>query len=180
MISFQYHMLDKYYIPIIKYACQTCDAFGLTFHRLRPLKDNVLQIVEKEIYEKLLPYLIKNTFDETPWNREWGCVFTIYKSCTQTASILSKVGRITNWFAYYGEEQKRDLPWANMDMPEDLSFFRKNKVWLRTVMHEEIAYISNDTKEDVEFFKQLGMRAYYSDNAGDTFPVNYNLYRIIK
>ena len=46
------------------------------------------------------------------------------------------------------------------NMPEDICFYRKGKLWFATISHEKIAFMINVEKEDIVFFEENGIKIY--------------------
>lgn len=47
-----------------------------------------------------------------------------------------------------------------INMPEDICFYRNEKLWFATVSHERLAYIFDAGKEDLVFLSEKEIRAY--------------------
>jgi hypothetical protein len=46
------------------------------------------------------------------------------------------------------------------ELPEDLCFYRNGSHWFATISHEETAFLTGATAEDLAFFKENGIRMY--------------------
>ena len=40
------------------------------------------------------------------------------------------------------------------DVPEDICFYRNDKLWFATVTHEKLSFMQNPTKQDLAFLKE--------------------------
>lgn len=47
-----------------------------------------------------------------------------------------------------------------INMPEDICFYRNGKLWFATVSHEKLAFIFDAKKEDLKFFLKKGIKVY--------------------
>lgn len=48
------------------------------------------------------------------------------------------------------------------NLPEDISFYKGNTIWIATVSHEKLAFLYNPSESDLEFLKKRGIKYYYT------------------
>lgn len=127
----------------LKYAFRTCDSFALLFEADRPYKEGYVEASEP-IHEELKKYLIKQ---HSPASRFYlyipkGHILNIYSCNKQTKNIILS---IESNFIY------------NIEYPEDIKFYRNNKLWFDSIYHENIFDIFFATDEDIKFLKELNV-----------------------
>ena len=73
---------------------------------------------------------------------------------TQRYNYLSKV-----FFVLPNQKLKNFLSlnlfenWVFPNLPEDIIIYKNHNIWLETISHENIIWIHNESKEDIEFLK---------------------------
>lgn len=135
------------YERFIDYALAHTDAFmfvGCNYYNSRIYKTHV-----KPFIKELQPYAIKRRHDpQWPGTVQAGTdryqrTIYFYRSDPNAAAVLKSAGRIFGWvYPYY---------------PEDLAFFRQGYCWMASVAHEEYLWFYRETKEDLTFFRSLGV-----------------------
>ena len=50
--------------------------------------------------------------------------------------------------------------WNGHTLPEKLCFYRNLTIWFSSIFHEELCFIHNETKKDIEFLENHNI--YYS------------------
>lgn len=142
-IIIKYDYLIKNCDKFLKYAFRTCDSFALLFRADRPYKEGYVE-ASQEVHLELKKYLIKQ---HPPSSRFYeriqkGHILNQYHCNRQTKDIILSLNNI---FDYNYEEY----------LPEDIKFYRNNKLWFRSVSHERMAAIDNATEQDLIFLDQL-------------------------
>lgn len=44
--------------------------------------------------------------------------------------------------------------WTFPNLPEDIIIYKNHRIWLETISHENIIWIHNESKDDIEFLKR--------------------------
>jgi len=105
---------------------------------------------EIKLLEELRPYLLK-----VIKSCHWFCYYVpernimeiqLFRACPETKKILRD--HFNRYFYVENELQKSELP-------EDVSFFRQNKLFMGTVMHEGMCYVYPPTEESAAEFMQI-------------------------
>lgn len=52
--------------------------------------------------------------------------------------------------------------WTFPDLPEDIIIYKNRSIWLETISHENIIWIHNESKEDINFLKSKNI-SYYKE-----------------
>ena len=134
----------------IDYAIKTCDSFCLV---INDDQTEFLYGADKEAYDKIVsdlePYLIKKVYFRTTNSPYTGSffrdgAFCWYRCCPQTKEILLRKPDSFDWI-------------VRENAPEELCFFRGEKVWYVCVAHEGEEWLENITESDIEYFKTFGV-----------------------
>ena len=136
------------YNKLIRYSLETCDAF--MFVCCNYYNSGIYKKEVKPFVKDFQPLAIKRRHDPqwpgtTTSDQGGKYKFNInFYRCDESAyDLLIKPGNIFGWeYPHY---------------PENLCFFREGYVWLSTVAHERMLWIEGQTKQDIKFFKQLGV-----------------------
>ena len=94
-------------------------------------------------------------------------VLNVYRCCKGSREVLLKVKNITNFYSIMTA------------LPEDFHFLRKNEAWLVTVMHENLAYICNETQEDIKFFQELNIPITVYNKSKTSWHAEYDINKAI-
>lgn len=142
-IIIKYDYLIKNCDKFLKYAFRTCDSFALLFEADRPYKEGYVE-ASQEVHLDLKKYLIKQ---HPPSSRFYeriqkGHILNQYHCNRQTKDIILSLNNI---FDYNYEEY----------LPEDIKFYRNNKLWFSSVSHERTAVIDNATEQDISFLIEM-------------------------
>lgn len=133
---------NNQYIRFINYAVKKCDSFSIT--KFKDIKydcsiDNALleltQVNDsKAKYNKLINY-------------RSGLKILEFLINDKSKKYLISVNGLYEWKAplYY----------------EDLTFYKNQKIWLRSITHEKIAFINIEFKEDINYL-QNELNIYFS------------------
>lgn len=146
MIEIYTEPKGKIYEKLIEYAMQTTDAFMFVCCNYY----NSKQYAQKaaKMRKQLAPLSIKRRHNPK-WpgtiinSDKYNYNICFYHSHSMAVPVLKEPGH--------------SFGWIYPDFPEDLAFFRKGSCWMTTVAHEEMLWFTNETKEDVEFLKSLGL-----------------------
>ena len=151
-IYLKYEDVVNNYQSVIKYLCRTSNIFTLTPIIRKPYS----QMPPSYKYsDELQPFATKYLFYKsewlvdflTPWKHQ---IMAVYRCCKQSRDELLKIPNIF-------------LP-DECGAPEDLCFYRDDKLWFATISHEKICFCIGLTDNDIEFFKENGMLI---NNTGD-------------
>lgn len=55
-------------------------------------------------------------------------------------------------------EANRLFQWNLTDLPSDICFYKNGKIWLESIAHEEICDIYTGDKEEIDYFKKIGLK----------------------
>lgn len=135
---------------LLKYLIKNSDSFSVTAVIKKPYS----QLPPIFNYDKQLkPFVIKYIFDRKDWPVDFlgtlkHQIMVVCRSCKESREELLKMPNIF-------------LP-IEHDMPEDICFYRNEKLWFATISHEKMAFLVNATKEDIMFFQDNRILIYDS------------------
>ena len=138
---------DKKYRTFIDYAINSCDSFSLVFEKC---ENDTSQYTFMETYFSLCDNIIKK---ETIYlHPDTGTSFEnadilYFEFNSQTGAFLKNADGIYNW--------------NGKQLPEELCFYRNNKIWFSCTCHERLLRIGNETNEDIDFFKSHKIKYCY-------------------
>ena len=133
--------LDKRnYKLFVDFASRTCDYMSLVFEK--DSFDNN-QYMFREEYFLISECLIK---------KNSVIVHPSTGSCFENAEIL--FFKLKPSVTSFLKRANNIYDWDGMSFPEELCFYRKNKVWFTCIYHERILHVHNETHDDLEFFKK--------------------------
>ena len=144
-VYLKYENIVNNYQSVIKYLSRTSDFFTFTPIISAPYS----QMPPSFKYSNgLQPFAIKYLFYKsewlvdflTPWKHQ---IMAVYRCCKQSRDELLKIPNIF-------------LP-NEFGAPEDICFYRDDKLWFATISHEKICFCIGLTDKDIKFFKENGM-----------------------
>ena len=99
--------------------------------------------------DKLRPYAMRYIFQEKDWlvdflGKSRHQIMVVCHCCKGSRNELLQISNVF-------------LPVENIT-PEDICFYRNNKLWFATISHEKIAFVVDATNEDIAFFRENGIR----------------------
>ena len=136
----------KNYRSFLKKAFAYSDFFSVSVFKSVHRKN--LQHSYFEFLEKVEPFRVLREFKELPQHYERGQKFLIYELNDQTKKILLDA---TDGLYH----------WLIPNLPEDLSFFRHNKVWFNSITHAGIAAIVNWDEQLLVDFSEYKLHEEY-------------------
>ncbi len=137
---------------IVNFLAKGSDSFSITAVIKRPYSQNPPVF---SYDDQITPYVIKYIFDKKDWLVDFlgqlkHQIMLVCRCCKESRKALLEM---PNLF----------LPIEN-DTPEDICFFRNEKLWFATVSHEKMAFMLNPTNEDIQFLKEHKIN-FYSEPA---------------
>lgn len=140
--ALDYALLLKNAGKVLNYAFQNADTFSVITDLAKPYSKIPPNCKQDEWTAPLQEYLISQTIGVKEWpgtiTRSNRKVLSTYQSCKQTRDIVKSWPNVLNACEY--------------GLPEDICFYRGEKLLLGTTSHEETADALNLSKEDEEFF----------------------------
>lgn len=130
----------KTYSKFLDYAINNCDAFSCV---LEKDEHNKSKYIFQELYYCILDLIIdkKNIGYHPDTNTEFSnCDYIKVKNCQSLKFLFFKVHNIDEW--------------NGIIFPEELCFYREDKVWFTYISHENILFVYNETRNDIDFFEQ--------------------------
>lgn len=124
---------------LIEYLSKYSDTFSFTVVTRKPYSQDPPIF---KYSEQLAPYAAEFIFDKKDWPVDFlgqlkHQIMMIGRCCKESRKELLKMPNLFSALEY--------------DVPEDICFYRKGKLWFATVTHEKMAFILNPTKQDLEF-----------------------------
>lgn len=113
--------------------------------------------LHQKVLGELAPFLIKEIKVQ-----HWFCYYVpqgyeknvfLFRAALETRKII-----LSNYHSLFFKDSEK---W---ELPEDLCFFKNNRLLLGTVTHEDICYAYPDTREFADFLKQIGNWRELPDN----------------
>ena len=131
----------------IEYLMKNSDSFSVTVITKKPYSQQPPIFDQSERFDR---FIIKYYFDYETWPVDFlgRMKHQILIMCSCNKESRKMLSEMPSLF----------LPEINM--PEDICFYRNGKLWFATVSHERLAYIFDAKKEDLEFLSKHGIRAY--------------------
>lgn len=136
MIIIESNPRDRVYDELINLAFELCDEFHLVLRKdLGPLEKN----------DPVLDQLI-NSLKEMKEQSEW-------------ASTILGEGQTAFVYYYSTDDHAKEVvkkvanslyDWEQPFLPDDLSFFKKGKVWLVNIAHEKESYIKTEDQDEIQ------------------------------
>lgn len=141
-IYVNYEYIIKNEPAVIDFLTKNSDCFSVTavikkpYSQLPPVFNFDMQ---------LQPFVAKYIFEEKDWlvnflGRQRHQIMVVCRCCKGSRKQLLQMPNIF-------------LP-MDSNMPEDICFYRNEKLWFATISHEKIAFMMDATKEDIAFFKE--------------------------
>jgi hypothetical protein len=126
------------YRSFVDYAFKTCDSFSLVFHNsVYPLQMADFEILEHNISNQIRNK--KSIFIHPDTNSHFEDSCLIYFRCNKfTKKIIKRTDDIFDW--------------NGINLPEELCFYRNEKIWFLSIYHEKLLFIDKCTDEDMAFF----------------------------
>lgn len=145
-VYINYEDVIKYEPVVLDFLIKHSDCFSVNvvmqkpYSQLPPVFDYNLQ---------LQPFITKYIFERKDWpvdflSRRRHQIMVICHCCKESCKQLLQMPNVF-------------LPMDN-NMPEDICFYRKGRLWFATVSHEQMAFMVGATAEDIAFFRGNGIR----------------------
>ena len=147
-------MFDKTYLNYNKIV----DSVSATIDYLTKKSDSfsVIAVIQKPYSQfppafnydtQFQPFVTKYIFERNNWpadffGRSKHQIMVVCRCCKESRIQLLQMPNVF-------------LP-MNSDMPEDICFYRGDRLWFATISHEKIAFVKDATKDDIDFFKGIG------------------------
>lgn len=138
---------NKQYKSFIDFASKTCDSVSLVFEKDET--DNS-QYAFQEIYHIVSESVIKKESIDVHPNTG---------SCFENADILYL--RINTSVTSFLKQANGIFDWNGKKLPEELCFYRDEKIWFSCICHERLLHIHNETSDDLEFLKNSKIKFLY-------------------
>ena len=153
MLSIDLNLLTKeQFIELVNYIYKRCDRFSISIPNFQQkgcgdkMKMNkffrVYMETIKPIYDDIEPHVIYKRITKKYMNSKYSHVMEV------------KVAKLYKGFKQILLENGCFWNWQYPDMPEDLCFFLGKKCWMLTISHEEVCFIYEETKEDIEMLEK--------------------------
>ena len=132
---------------VMDYLMKNSDSFSVTVMIKKPYSQQPPLFEQSEQFNR---FVIKYYFDYETWPIDFlgRMKHQILIMCSCNKESRKMLSEMPNIF----------LPEINM--PEDICFYRNGKLWFATVSNEKLAYIFDAKKEDLVFFSQRGIKTY--------------------
>ena len=131
----------------IDFASKTCDSVSLVFQK--DDTDNS-QYTFQEIYHIVSESVIK---------KECIDVHPTTGSCFENTDILYL--KINESVTSFLKQANGIFDWDGKKLPEELCFYRDEKIWFSCICHERLLHIHNETTDDLEFLKNNKIKFLY-------------------
>lgn len=133
-------MNDKQYRLFIKYALTICDSFSLVFEKS---DEDKTKYIFQEFYDSIAEFILeKKTIECHP----------VTGTCYSNSDII--YCRYNKNTIYILQIADNIFDWNGQNLPEELCFYKNNKVWFSCIYHERLLFIYNETKNDIDFLKK--------------------------
>lgn len=129
----------KNYKVFIDYASKTCNCVSLVFEKDEYSND---EYFFQEEYRSISGCIIR---------KENGIVHPDTGSCFYNADVLFL--ELDKSVVSLLKQASDIFDWNGTNLPEELCFYRDEKVWLTCVCHEKLLFIYNESFDDLNFFK---------------------------
>lgn len=131
---------------IIEYLSKFSDSFSINVLIKKPYSQN------PPIYkycDQINPYAVKFLFERKDWPIDFlgQRKHQIMIICRCCKGIRNELLKIPNLFIA-----------SECDVPEDICFYRNNKLWFATITHEKISFMQGATEKDIGFLKEHKIR----------------------
>ena len=132
---------------MIDYLMKSSNSFSVTVILKKPYSQQTPMFEQSDQFNQ---FIIKYYYDYKTWPVDFlgRMKHQILIMCRCNKGSRNMLSKMPNLF----------LPEINI--PEDICFYRNEKLWFATVSHERLAYIFNAEKEDLEFLSEKGIRTY--------------------
>ena len=110
----------------------------------------------KQVLKRMEPFLVSDY-----WGHEWPHTsgqrhhIRCYKTCDELRDIVLDVSQSL-------------YQWVQPKLPEDPAFYRKNKIWLHSITHEKMSFLSLTDKEQKDLLLRYPRLKPF---LGETYPV---------
>lgn len=147
------NLKTKTYRPFIDYAIRTCESISFVFEKR---ETNINEYTLQDEY---------NLISQSIVNKENAAVHPYTGSCFESADVC--------WFKINAEvssflkKANNIFDWDGKKLPEELCFFRGEKIWFSCVRHEKLLFIHNETSDDIDFFNKSKIKFTYEDYNAD-------------
>lgn len=131
------NLKSRHYKSIISYMLSNCERFSLVFER-----ESANKYVHENFYLKLSDFVI--TKDSVIYHPDTGTKFENCDLC-----FFKCVPTIA--FVLLGAKDPFD--WNGTNLPEEICFYKNGKIFLKTIVHEHLCVIENETDKDILFLK---------------------------
>lgn len=159
-IKVNYMDLITNYDVLLKYAFKNSDLFSVITYLRKPYSQVPPKCEHDEQLKDLNEYLVRQILGIREWSNGGTnnnhMVMNVYACNKSTLKILQTLDNIL-------------MPIQN-DLPEDICFYKKDRVWFSSISHEEIAYIYSDVEADISFLINNNIEFSY-----DIFSEPYHL-----
>lgn len=136
-MTFRLELGKNQYQAFVSYAMETCDSFSLVFEKDT---DNKASYVHQAIYTTLADFVLRQknigVHPDTKTHFEHSDI-VFFKCDKQASNIFRPTGSAFEWDG--------DL------LPEELCFYRKEKIWCACVCHEKRVIVVDATQNDMHF-----------------------------
>ena len=145
-----YDDIVEKYKEVLKYAIRYSDTFAVITELKRPYSKIPPNCKHDEVMKNFEEYLVKQVVRVREWpgtnTSSLHKVMNVYKACRATRDALLELPNIF-------------LALEN-NLPEDICFYRNEKLWIGTISHEKMAGMKNETKEDIAFLENQNIIFY--------------------
>ena len=135
----QINLNEKKYKAFIDFVSKTCDFLSLVFEKD---ESDSSQYIFQEEYFSVYDSLIK---------KETVVIHPNTGTCFENADILYL--KLDTPVISFLKQTNRIFDWNGNKLPEELCFYRDNKIWFTCISHENLLFIHNETKVDLEFLE---------------------------
>lgn len=138
---------EKRYRMFIDFASKTCDSVSLVFEKDET--DNSQYTFQEKYHTVSESIIRKESIDVHPTTG----------SCFENADILYL--KINESVTSFLKQANGIFDWNGKKLPEELCFYRDEKIWFSCICHERILHIHNETSDDLEFFTNNKIKFVY-------------------
>ena len=148
VVRINYDDLIKEYTSFLDYAIDSSDFISLITYQIKPfITDNLMCEHDKEL-SLIKTYLKRQIVGIRKWSnngtKNSHAVMNIYLCSKKLKRDISTLGNFL-------------LP-QDDNLPEDIGFYKKNRIWIATVSHEKLAFLYEPSERDIAFLKTLKVR----------------------
>ncbi len=144
VLGIVYEDLIRNYKAFLEYAFKNSDVFSVITHLKNPdFNPLSTECRHDKILQTLKPYLVRQIIGIQRWSNDNSSDnHTVMKIYASNKDSLEKMYLLDNF-----------LLSIQNDLPEDLCFYKKNKIWISTVSHEDLAFLYSTSKNDLHFLE---------------------------